>query len=412
MNYIKHYSKEIHIYFLPVVAFFLLISTAVSNIFTILVVLSVFFQIYKRKDYKIIFEKNILIYSILIFLLMAFSSLYSVAETSELLYTMKKYAKFLLIPIFYYYLKVNNNAELVIKYFISSCTIILFLSYAKYFNLFDFNYFYYIFNFVSTEPIRLNIVDDKAIIFQSYINHGTILSTFFLLSLLLGYKKNSKIYYLLALMTFINILFLADSRSAYLITILLLLLFTIKTLNNKFLFIISFFIIISLFFTAINSNFVKRIEVASNDIFKILDKNDIDSSIGYRYFWANVGFDVISKKPILGNGVGSFQNSVKDYYKENDHFKYIPDLVGKNPHNEFISIASQLGLLGLILFILFLRSLYKTNRYFIFSNAVFITVFFSCLSNSVFYDNILGIFIIILICISSQDKSIKFFEAK
>ena len=86
--------------------------------------------------------------------------------------------------------------------------------------------------------------------------------------------------------------------------------------------------------------------------------------------------------------------------------------MGKNPHNEFISIASQLGLLGLILFILFLRSLYKTNRYFIFSNAVFITVFFSCLSNSVFYDNILGIFIIILICISSQDKSIKFFEAK
>jgi O-antigen ligase len=193
---------------------------------------------------------------------------------------------------------------------------------------------------------------------------------------------------------------------------LILFLFSLKIKNINFFAFLSVFILLPLFFSAFNDNFVKRVEVASNDVAKIIKDNDIDSSVGYRYLWANVGFDVIKKNPFFGNGVGSYKESVKEFYKVDNTFKYFPELVTNNPHNEFVSIASQLGIFGFILFLLFLKSLYTTDKKSLFSNIVFLTVFLSCLSNSVFYDNILGIFIIILICLSSQEKFIKLLEVK
>lgn len=212
MNTIKNNFKDIHIYFLPLAAFFLLISTAATNILIVLIILSVIFQLYKRKDYKIFFEKKIEIYSIAIFFLLIISALYSIAELNDIIYTIKKYSKFLLIPIFYYNLKVNNNEKLVMKYFISGCTIILALSYAKYFNIFDFNIFYNIFNYVTFNPIETSITSGKSTIFQNYINHGIILSAYFLFTILLGFNNNSKVYYFLSIISFINIIFLTDSR--------------------------------------------------------------------------------------------------------------------------------------------------------------------------------------------------------
>ena len=412
MNTIKNNFKDIHIYFLPLAAFFLLISTAATNILIVLIILSVIFQLYKRKDYKIFFEKKIEIYSIAIFFLLIISALYSIAELNDIIYTIKKYSKFLLIPIFYYNLKVNNNEKLVMKYFISGCTIILALSYVKYFNIFDFNIFYNIFNYVTFNPIETSITSGKSTIFQNYINHGIILSAYFLFTILLGFNNNSKVYYFLSIISFINIIFLTDSRSAYIIVMLILFLFSLKIKNTNFFAFLSVFILLPLFFSAFNDNFIKRVEVASNDVAKIIKDNDIDSSVGYRYLWANVGFDVIKKNPFFGNGVGSYKESVKEFYKVDNTFKYFPELVTNNPHNEFVSIASQLGIFGFILFLLFLKSLYTTDKKSLFSNIVFLTVFLSCLSNSVFYDNILGIFIIILICLSSQEKFIKLLEVK
>jgi O-antigen ligase len=412
MNTIKNNFKDIHIYFLPLAAFFLLISTAATNILIVLIILSVIFQLYKRKDYKIFFEKKIEIYSIAIFFLLLISALYSIAELNDIIYTIKKYSKFLLIPIFHYNLKVNNNEKLVMKYFINGCTIILALSYVKYFNIFDFNIFYNIFNYVTFSPIETSITSGKSTIFQNYINHGIILSVYFLFTILLGFNNNSKIYYFLSIISFINIIFLTDSRSAYIIVMLILFLFSLKIKNTNFFAFLSVFILLPLFFSAFNDNFVKRVEVASNDVAKIIKDNDIDSSVGYRYLWANVGFDVIKKNPFFGNGVGSYKESVKEFYKVDNTFKYFPELVTNNPHNEFVSIASQLGIFGFILFLLFLKSLYTTDKKSLFSNIVFLTVFLSCLSNSVFYDNILGIFIIILICLSSQEKFIKLLEVK
>lgn len=412
MNTIKNNFKDIHIYFLPLAAFFLLISTAATNILVVLIILSVIFQLYKRKDYKIFFEKKIEIYSIAIFFLLLISALYSIAELNDIIYTIKKYSKFLLIPIFHYNLKVNNNEKLVMKYFINGCTIILALSYVKYFNIFDFNIFYNIFNYVTFSPIETSITSGKSTIFQNYINHGIILSVYFLFTILLGFNNNSKIYYFLSIISFINIIFLTDSRSAYIIVMIILFLFSLKIKNINFFAFLSVFILLPLFFSAFNDNFVKRVEVASNDVAKIIKDNDIDSSVGYRYLWANVGFDVIKKNPFFGNGVGSYKESVKEFYKVDNTFKYFPELVTNNPHNEFVSIASQLGIFGFILFLLFLKSLYTTDKKSLFSNIVFLTVFLSCLSNSVFYDNILGIFIIILICLSSQEKFIKLLEVK
>ena len=66
--------------------------------------------------------------------------------------------------------------------------------------------------------------------------------------------------------------------------------------------------------------------------------------------WAKICSHNISNSPILGLGVGSFKISTINYFVKNpsqDSGYYITN----NPHNEFISIVSQLGGVGLILFL-------------------------------------------------------------
>ena len=50
--------EKINIYFLPLAAFFVLISTAVTNFFTILTVLTAFIICIKNNNFSSIYKKN------------------------------------------------------------------------------------------------------------------------------------------------------------------------------------------------------------------------------------------------------------------------------------------------------------------------------------------------------------------
>ena len=77
-----------------------------------------------------------------------------------------------------------------------------------------------------------------------------------------------------------------------------------------------------------------------------MKNNDYNTSLGLRTLWLRVGIENLSEKPILGYGAGSFNKTSEKYFIEhniNPYDKYVTN----NPHNEFISISTQLGLLGL-----------------------------------------------------------------
>ena len=78
--------------------------------------------------------------------------------------------------------------------------------------------------------------------------------------------------------------------------------------------------------------------------------------------------------------------------------------ISNNPHNEFVSMSTQLGLFGLALYILFLYSILKESKKKFLASGVFVIIFISSFFNAALYDNVFGLFIIIILSLVYQDR--------
>ena len=85
--------------------------------------------------------------------------------------------------------------------------------------------------------------------------------------------------------------------------------------------------------------------------------NDVEGSKFFRDYYNNVGKELIKNYPIFGIGVGNetylFEHqNVKEYIKNpgliSDEYEYM------YPHSAYIYLAAEIGIVGLVLFILFL----------------------------------------------------------
>jgi len=402
MSLMVNNIKSISVYLVPMAAFFLLISSAGTNFLLLISVIISIFYCVKNKDYKALVEKNILKLCFAIYILFLFSCFYSAADIEEITEILKKYVKFIYIPFLYYLIKIQKNEDIIINFFIYGASLILILSYLKFFNIVNFEYLYNFFQYASHTGIQDNIIDTNSSIFQNYIIQGVIFSFYSFLCLYLAKKNKRVLYYYLSFFSFVNVMFLNDSRSAYIIMMILMLFSLYKIITNNKARVLLVALCISIFTTQFADNFKSRISVINDNVDSISEGN-FNSSLGHRYIWFKIGVDNIFKAPLLGLGAGSYKDSTINYYNQQS----IPDIyhyATNNPHSEFISISSQLGSTGLFLFFGFLFFLFNDSRNNILLRGVFLIVVISSLFNSAFYDNMLGLFLVIIVCLSSQDK--------
>ena len=378
-------------------AFFsVLISTAALNVAVILAVFSGFIILVKDKKYIEVFIKNKISLSLvfLIFLFL-FSLLYTIASIDEAVLSLKKYIKLLYIPIFYYILQIDWIRNKAINYFIVGCSIILILSYLKYYGVIQPISLAKFCNFLGADYA------DKLLggvtIFQHSIIHGVVLCFYFIITYLKAKNENNKLYYILSFVSFYNILFMNISRTSFII-IAILLIFIIynyfKNKNYKQNLIIFIFLSIGLIVGS-TSTINERYNAAVNDLVLIKD-NSFNTSLGLRYIWAENGIENMLLKPIFGHGIGSYKKTIETYYAKNNlDLKHC--CVTQNPHNEFVSISTQTGLLGLFVFLGFIYLLIKDFSHTLIGKSVIIIVIISSLFNSLFYDNVMGIFAVLII---------------
>ena len=414
--------KKINIYLLPIAVFFILISTAVTNLFLILTVFTAFIICIKDNNFDEIYKKDLFFkICFLIFLLFIVSSFYTIAEPSEVLGTLKKYAKIIYIPFIFFYLKTYKNEKLVINFFICGTTLILFLSYIKFFNVLFFENFYESLEFLGISDISENIIVTKATVFQNYIIQGIIFSFYSFLCLFMASKKHSLLLYFLSFFAFFNVIFMNDSRTAYIIIFIFFIFAFFQIINTKKIRILFFsflvLIITSSFLSnsQILNNFENRVNLI-NDNLENIEKGNYNTSLGMRYIWFKIGLDNFISEPILGSGVGSFYKSTEAYFKNNNIKYFYTDknnnsepisennLITNNPHSEIVSISSQIGIIGLLSFFIFVYLLIF-NYSGPMSFAIFVIVLVSSLFNSVFYDNMIGLFIIIMISLFYKNKA-------
>lgn len=173
----------------------------------------------------------------------------------------------------------------------------------------------------------------------------SILSIFIVVSLLINSKnKKFKVLYasLLALLL-VNIIF-SQSRSALLAIVFGFLLFAILW-NRKFL-IVS--VIIPLVLFIIPQSRVRFLQ--------IFDASQNSSRLS---IWKITKL-IIHDNSILGIGYENFSNSYSTYIKNNLSYSIGEGYVAIHPHNIFLKFQVELGILGTLLFILFLTCIIFT----------------------------------------------------
>ncbi len=394
--------NNIPIYFLPLAAFFILISSAATNIFIILSVISSLYLCIKNSDYKILIKENFFKVSIILYFLLVLSCIYTIGDAEQIFDVLKKYIKFLYIPFLFYALYVMNNDKKIINFFITGCTFILFMSYLKYFSIIDFDSFYRFLHEINIADTKEKIINNNTSIFQHYIIQGIVLSFYSYLCLIKAFTERNYMFYFLSFLSFYNVLFMNDSRAAYILILFLLLISFFMILKNKKLKITLLILIASLFFSQFSSNLIERVKVLEVDI-SLMENNNFNTSLGLRYIWAKVGINNIYQRPLIGYGAGSFENTSLNFYEKNNITSY-SKYVTRNPHNEFISISTQLGFIGLILFIIFHYYLFKDSRNNLLNLGIATTVLVSSIFNSAFYDNMLGLFLVLIISILYKNQ--------
>jgi O-antigen ligase len=258
---------------------------------------------------------------------------YGQADPKEAHVMLSKYRELLLLTILLPFLSTERYRNWAWKAFIAASVLSLSVSYL----------------------MDMGVLDSSANgpSWKSRITHSLFMAffAFYCLHKTFAQKPLHKPYFAGFLLAFYNLFFVVEGRSGQLIALALLLLFAIQRLSNKQRSVLLLCLIVFLGLFLGYSGKAKRIHegFANTQAYFQSHPEQTHSSMGQRYTFWQYSLKLIAEKPWSGHGTGSFSS---EYYRlaDKEHFK------AQHPHNEFLMIAVQLGLLGLAPYLGFLVS--------------------------------------------------------
>jgi O-antigen ligase len=205
-------------------------------------------------------------------------------------------------------------------------------------------------NFIS--PLFEHKTSISAFILYNY--HNILLSFSSLLSFIFFTKSKSKyaFLYLISIVVFSISIFTEAGRAGQLTFNVFFLLFTLYFLSKRKVYsivIISYLIVLN--FISYNKSHIYKHRVKNLTHIVQNDgelKNPKNQKIDNRYLFVKTSIDLIPKKIFFGYGTGSFSSN---FLNNNDNVLEYPNFEHKTPHNNYLYVLFELGLLGLILFI-------------------------------------------------------------
>ena len=353
-------NKTIPIVLIALLPIGLLISSGVSEFLSILIVIFYIIHLIFKKDYSIInnsYFKLLLILWIYLILNSLLSKNYEINEYSFRSIGFIKYI--LLIFAFAHYFNKSENIKLVFLFW--SC-IIFIVSFDIFFEHFSGKN---ILGFESMHHSRIISFLRK----EHKIGHFMLGFSFLIISYLFLESKKKSVMFLffcyLIFITFIASIYLTGERSNAIRASFCLIAFFIfgnkKILKYKILFLILTILtilIISVFSEKIKNRFAGQIldPIKINGITGAFK----DSEYGVLYYTA---FSVFKSHPVLGVGNKNFRNECKKEEYKNSDFKYSERKCNTHPHQIYLELLSEHGLVGttIILFII-LFIIYKNIK--------------------------------------------------
>ncbi len=337
--------------------FFLLGVLLPFSVFStdVIILLIVFFWLLKHnKNFFLQLVQNKWFISILFFNIIYILGLFWGDNHQDSWYVIKSNLLFFCIPIFY-------TSEIKKKYifysFIGLCFSMFLSSIYGIFEYYEIIPHYFFRIYQNADLVAL----------LNYRDHNIFLSFCIIICGLYYYKEyklksksNFRYILLFMILTFIFSLFIERGRMGQFNFILMFLFFSVFFRRAKHvLFTLVGLILLLLINYNINYTFQQRINSTINNI-KLI-KSDINTSDNQRWYFVRTSLELIKRKPVLGHGTGSFINTFSKHSLTSRGFI---ERGHKTPHNYYLYVLFELGVLGfLFLFLFFYYQLYFHIKY-------------------------------------------------
>ena len=355
------------------------VSVALDNILIGLIAVFWLLSGELRGKADLIRRNPVAIAALLLFGLLAVGTIYSSGNTDTLL----KYVDLLFIPIFLTSFQDVKTRERALFVFCIAAFASIVVSHLDYLRLLPPNPW-------------LPRSGDYSTGFKLPVTHGLIVAfSAYLFALLARDERNRKLrigYIAIALFAAHNVVFMNWGRTGYLVLVILFLYFFVVTFGRRglVLFIaIAGATVLTAYVTS--TTFHQRVNVVAQQFMEWKPGTPSADSVGERLEYYVNSLKLIRERPLLGSGTGSFPA---------EYARVVADrnmLATVNPHNEFLLIAVQIGVIGLAsLIYLFYRqwrsagalarSLYRDL-----ARGLVLTFVVGCLFNSLLLDHTEGL---------------------
>lgn len=334
MNYkeIAHKAGLFNSYLVIVFAFCLPLSTAATSILgAFLIVLWIIEGSFKNKI-KIILDNKIALI-LIVYILVHFIGLLWTEDFDSGFHVISKQWKLALMPILLTIVK-KEHIKSYCYAFIIAMAISVSLSYLVWLELFDIK------GVSAADPT----------IFMDRISYNIFLCVAIYMTFQLYMLNKNRVTFIGIIIVMTVNMFITNGRAGHMafFTMIPILLFQYFENNIKKT-LIAFIIIVPLIFVVaynMSTNFKDRMNLTYSSI-KSFPTNP-KSSVGYRLTFLCNSLEIIKNNPVIGVGTGDF---IIEYHQINKlKSPHIPDT--DNPHNQYLLVLTQFGLLGFIVFLM------------------------------------------------------------
>lgn len=368
--------------------FFIPFSSSLMGATTILALLCWFASGKVAELPHLILTNKLVLCAIGLFLLLIAGIFYSPVETIDALSSLKKYRELLLFVMVLSYLRGRETkANLAANLFLAGSILLLCISYLMYFGV------------IPTEKYGYSTV--------YHITHSFFMAilAFWALQRIIAAPEFRYFWCLIFIATSINLFYITPGRTGMFVSIALIILTVFQHLSVK-----KSILGVLLCFAAIGAtllsshNFSTRVNEAVNEI-QQYQPGCSRTSLGMRFDWWYNSITLIKEKPLFGHGTGCFGSEQGRLIKGSKTMK------SDNPHNEYLLLGVQVGLVGTGLYLALLGGIFwasykkeKPANYLL--QGVVVAMFCGCLMNSFLHDSHPGHFFAIIsaVLLSTQTK--------
>lgn len=316
------------------------ISTSATSILFILTTLFIVASGHWKQKYILLKTNPIALCFIGFFLIYLIGASYSPANWKDITHHLARWSWLLLSPLWITIFTEKKWQQRGINFFLAAMIITLILSYAKFFHWIDSAKFWYL--------LGHRISGSPTSIFKDYLIQSFLMSIAAILFLHRFIVSKQWLYAILFLLAAAHIFLISQARTDYIIFIALVTYIIFQELSFKKALLICSAIAIAMatLLMTLPGPIHKRIQLAAQDLHQ-WHRGHEKTSLGYRIAWQKNAIKLIKDKPIIGYGTASIQDAFATLPKE---VTRETGIVG-NASNEYLNIAIQFGIIGLLLFL-------------------------------------------------------------